>query len=475
MTTTLFYILLYIVGLICVLPLSRKIPLWILASTGFLWGKLIWIFCSAITLFLGMTFNITNMLILLAIVVIGAVWLNISYKTWKLTPTQYLSIILGVGAFTISSYLLTKQYYLYATSDSFSIILMSQILSESGLQLWTLNQFTEWGLIAPVFQMASSLLGEGYISGYQTLLAGSLLIVFSISIYQAFSRHFKPSLSYLFTGLSVLIITTIIFVEHAVYIHTNLTAAVYLYVALFAYWNFLQDDKPEWIILGTAAMIGVGFSRIEGPLYVILFLALAITSKQLKYKHALWIVLPYTILSIIWNTYLLFSVDQTGLLSQTNIIIIILSLLGLAAFGILSKWLPKITSFQFLILGLLTVGTVAAFLLKPDHMSLSLIHVIQNLVSRNAWGFTWFLILLLLPLTLDFNKDSPENRFLIFSITCYLILVVLFAFPREPYRLGKTDSANRMLLQIQPIIFLYISINSYKIKKWLLPFTEAEK
>ena len=50
----------------------------------------------------------------------------------------------------------------------------------------------------------------------------------------------------------------------------------------------------------------------------------------------------------------------------------------------------------------------------------------------------------------------------------YLIMVLAFAFFRVPYRMGRTDSATRLIFQIQPLIFFYIAANSNRIKEWLI-------
>jgi hypothetical protein len=53
------------------------------------------------------------------------------------------------------------------------------------------------------------------------------------------------------------------------------------------------------------------------------------------------------------------------------------------------------------------------------------------------------------------------------TIIGYFLIVILFVFFRVPYRLGKTDSATRLIFQIQPMVFYYIAANSNRIKQWV--------
>lgn len=466
--TPVFYLLLYLIGVLGALPLSKGLPFWLISITGFIWGKLILVFSTMILLILGMPYNLLSLTTVLAIVTISLIVINLLEKTFIQPIGNLIQIALCAIATFVIGYFLTRSYYLYATTDSFSIIFLSNILTKFGLQAFSLSQFTEWGVISPVFQMASSILGLDYMSGYQSILGAILIGLLFFSISTVLQREFSKWQAYLLGAAAALAMVSIMFIEQAIYIHTNLTAALYIFISLYAIWNYLGESKKEWLMIGAAALIGVGFSRIEGPLYVVLFSALAVSSKEFQLKSALQLVLPYLILSILWNSYLFLSVEETGLLNRTNILIIIGSLVGLLGFVLISKRVNHLPWLSYLIIGVLGVGLAGTFLIKPNHMIQSLITTLFNLVSRNFWGLTWITIMMLLPLAISFSSQDRQNLYMLLCVIGYLIMVLAFAFFRVPYRMGRTDSATRLIFQIQPLIFFYIAANSNRIKEWLI-------
>ena len=467
--TAIFYLGLYCLGLLFVLPFSKKIPLWVLVCTGFLWGLLIWTFCSVLVLFLNISFNWVIMGLLIGVFFITAFWMNIQRKTYMLTGKQILTILLGLTVFSLLDFYLTQKSYIYVTADSFSIIYHGQVLGKSGLAPWAINQFTEWGLISPVIQMTSLILPGDYLTGHQTLLAASLLIFFGINIFLIFHKQYSTLVAILLCLTIISVLGSIIMIEHTFYLHSNLTAAVYLFVSLFAYWKFLQEQSPEWLLLASIAISAFGFSRIEGPLYMMLFQILVISIKEMDYKNRLLVILPSSIIFLFWYGFLYFSAKQPGLLDKTNILIIIASLILFSALAIISRWIPKIISLlPKLTLGILIIGLGLTFLINPEHMITSTSSVYQNLINQNSWGLTWIISAAFLPLLFSQNRDQPENDLYRFGIPGYIILVLFLGFPRSPYRLGATDSANRLLLQIQPIIFLFIIMKTCTLNKWLM-------
>lgn len=469
--TLVFYIALYLFGLVCMLPLSRKLPLWLLAFTGFLWGILFWIAATMVVLFLGLTYSWTNMLLLLAPLMLVAIGVNIYYKTFMLSIRQLGTALASMALFSVLAFIVTQKHHVYASTDSFFIIYFARTMAETGLTPWASNQFTDWGVFVPVVLMTAHLLPGDYLSGYQTLLAGVLVSVFVTSIFQFTRIHFTTMVAGAQTAILATIFASAMFLNHAFYIHSNLPATVYLFVALYAYWHFLRTESAAWLILASLAITTFGFTRIEGVLYVLIFLMLVVGLKQHTYKQILAIVLPYATIAMLWYLYLYHTVvDTTGLLSRSNIVVILLALSGVIVVSTASR-LPRasrlLRAAPSLMGGVLCAGLVVAFILKPDHMAASVAHILHNLTVTETWGWSWIVIVTLIILALDRDVQRPENRLLIYGAVYYILLVVLLAFARTPYRIGVTDSANRLLLHIQPILFLYIAIKADKFRAWL--------
>lgn len=230
--TTLFYISLHVIGIFIALPLSKKIPVWFLACTGFIWGLVAWIICSVVTLMLGLTFSWLNMALLMTPLVIAAVVINISRKTLFLSPKQWGTILVSVGVITVLAFVVTQKSYVFATADSFGYIFHGRILAENGLVSWTINYFTKLGLFSPIVQMSSLLLPGDFLSGYQSILTVILIAGLFFSMLDIFISHFSKIISFLLAGGLVLVLISKIFPEITHFTFTIICPLLFSYSSL---------------------------------------------------------------------------------------------------------------------------------------------------------------------------------------------------------------------------------------------------
>lgn len=457
--TALFYTSLHIIGILCLLPISKKIPAWFIASTGFVWGIFIWVTFSLISAFLGLPFSFWTVSLLLLPLIAAAFYFTIRKKTYQLKTKQWgmigASILIIIGL----SFLLTRSSYVYATTDSFNYIYHGKILARSGLAPWVINNFTKLGAFSSVVQMNSEILPGEYLSGYQTLLGISLIAVLFISMALRFKESFSTLLALVFSGALLLTLFSTTFLEHTFYIHNNLPAAIFLFLSVYSFWCYYQGQDPEWMFLGLAAIIGFSFTRIEGPLYSIAIIILVISIKPQSYLRTLLLVLPYTLITLSWHIFLLTNVVQNEQLSQTNLFLIISGLIGLALLALFSKWLSNfLPVFPSVLTIALTGSLILSVILEPDHMIQSITHFWQNLTNIYFWGWTWIGAAGIVTLSI-LQKKTPGDRLLLSTLSTIILIVLLLALARNPYRLGKTDSANRLMLQILPLI--YFSVANY--------------
>jgi hypothetical protein len=197
---------------------------------------------------------------------------------------------------------------------------------------------------------------------------------------------------------------------------------------------------------------------------------LVISVKPQDHKRTLAIILPYTAVTLFWHLFLLTNVTQNEQLSQTNLMLIIGALGTLTILALVSKWIPALIEILPIgILGTMVFGLILAVLIEPEHMILSLTHFWQNLVNVYYWSWTWLVIAAILPFLLTRNGSQPENHLLLYSSAVYILIVLLLVLARIPYRLGQTDSSNRLMLQILPVLLFSIASSSSNIKKWFSP------
>ena len=152
------------------------------------------------------------------------------------------------------------------------------------------------------------------------------------------------------------------------------------------------------------------------------------------------------------------NVSQNEQLSPTNLLLIIAALGGLTVMALVSNWLREIIlKLPDFILLVLTLALFMAIFIEPEHMITSLTIFWQNLTNVYFWNWTWFVILAGLPVLWIGNRDNPENKLLSYIIGVFILTIFLLVLARNPYRVGKTDSANRLMLALLPSMIFVIS------------------
>ena len=465
--TVLFYLILFLFGFNLILPLSRKVPFWLLSITAFLWGLLLWMLASLITVLLGLNFSWIVMILMVIPPTLATVVLNIRLRTYQISLKQ-AGILLASGLILTGVAMITsRNSYIYATNDSFNYIFHGKVLAKSGLVPWAVDRFTKLGAFSSLIQMNSQLLPVDYLSGYKTILAVILITTLSIVFYQFLRQYFFPILALIISGSLVMSMGSMIFLNHSFYIHNNLPAATLLFLSTYSFWNLIKTESQEWMILGLVSVTGFSFTRIEGPLYACLLLALVISYLPHSYRRKLELVLPYSVIALSWHIFLLLNAIDNQQLSQTNLLLIIAALLGTSFLALVSKRLPAILeNLPGLLLSIMAASIILLVLIEPDHMIASITHVWQNLTNVYFWGWTWFLMLALLAIFINKTDLLPEDLLLLSYIAGYILVIILLAIFRIPYRLGETDSANRLMLQILPVIIFLIASNAETLKLW---------
>jgi hypothetical protein len=309
------------------------------------------------------------------------------------------------------------------------------------------------------------------------LMAVALLIVMLVGFFQILRALVRWPVALAQALALTMTFITPMFAFHAFYLHSNIVATVYLFIGLYGGWWYLRTHERAWLILTLLAITSFSFTRIEGVLYSLIFFVLLLVLQRPDRLNTWLIVGPYSLLAFSWYALLYLSVDQTGLLSQSNILIVIGSLVGLIAFGVLNqwppfvRWRPFVPPFMLVGLGL---GLLLAFALKPEHMATSSWNMLLNLLSVADWGWSWLLITLLLLFVASNDGAYPERRLLLYGAVIYMLLVVLLGFSRIPYRNDPFDSANRLMLHIQPVLLLYIALKAEQLYTWIWPAYQRE-
>ncbi|RPJ75944.1 MAG: hypothetical protein EHM20_08175 [Alphaproteobacteria bacterium] len=147
------------------------------------------------------------------------------------------------------------------------------------------------------------------------------------------------------------------------------------------------------------------------------------------------------------------------------IIIILLLTIGIILLSnsrILSKKIFPILDKFFLLPFPLVIFLLV--LLKPTHMENSLLNLFSNLLTFDYWGLAFWLVIIIL-ISKAFATRLPIETFLINIIVSSTSIIITLVFLRNPYRLGWTDSANRLMTIGLPIGIMLLAVT---MSKWVI-------
>ena len=323
--------------------------------------------------------------------------------------------------------------------------------------------FSKWGPLVPLMHSLTNLLDQKLYWQYQPILSLNLVAIVFYTVYTIMREQKSIWQACVATTVLVSLMTlSDIFVFHFFYIHVNIICALYMYLFVFALVKMQQQPVRAYELLALLSLIAFSMARIEAPLFVIVILLVASFWQGWSYANRLKLIIPFVVLFVVWYARVYFILPEPpDLLTKQLAIAVIAVLIGFGLFAVASdlKVLdPIVKRMPFLTLIGLALLSVVFILVKPEHMLTSLASIVQNLLVYGNWGLTWFVIFFLATELYFARRDATERHWLFMVLVTYMLLVYNLAYFREPYHhMGDYDSANRLVLQVLPLVLLYLS------------------
>lgn len=460
LTETLFVTLLYLLGVIFLSVWLPRIALALRITAALPVGGLIWMILFLVAGFVFAELD-SKLLVLGAF---GLVFVSAAYA-WqrrRLDMRQIAILLLGatgLAAAVFAAALLP--FDLFHTGDSFLLRDMGKLwlhasyaadpellleLKEHSAPLPAQHLLAAYGFFQAAIQGVDF---QSYVRFYVPLFSLSFILNSGLLFSELWPKHPKNKLLLLCGG--VLLMSTYQYLLHSVYLHTNLLAACLLTLAVLTYIVFIKTSRQEYASLSFLYLFGFAFSRPESP-FLMLFVLL--TFFGIKTIDTVAIRQLTTILFAIgaWNAYICFesvTFGTTGADVLSPEMAALLALVFLIAAAGLRPYLSLSDTFRsrladigFWSLGLLCL--VAVFALDGTH---ELILLAQNMFRlEGAWGVNW-LLLLVAWVVLPRSRETGAYLFerVLFAVLAFILLAGVAA---GRYRLGWSDSGNRMLLQV---------------------------
>ena len=347
--------------------------------------------------------------------------------------------------------------------DSHALVLFGQVIGQdAALSEGLVFRLSHWGVFLPIAQSWAAFLPVEYLWALAPVLGLSLVPLFVLSLDALIAPlELAPAtrrrLLALVTAASF---TVFFFHHHFIYIHNNIPSAVYLtgFVGLMVIAETRRDAGAA--IIAFVLLCGCAVMRVEAPLATLLFAVIfAFPSRLGRATIGVGLGL-YAALVSVWYLRLAASAPSSGdFLTAGRCFMVVALVTGTWILWWLSshprlarlvRFTPEIAA------ATVGLGLVLAFALEPAHMGISARSWAINLVVSDYWGLAWPLLAAVLILA-AWLPPFPPARALGFGLAAAVGLIILLAFGRTPYRaIHVGDSANRMMLHLLPLLFLFI-------------------
>ena len=463
MNQILLFLSLFVFGLLFGSLFRRHLPVELRCATAFLWGSLYWVVSALFFLSLSIPYTLVNMLLSFGVALILILLSLARDKSWKITKKELIWTLSSITAFVLILFAATTWNFSTGTMDSISKIMYGKSLAYDGITSFNQSSFGSMGSFAIIMQSISVLIRDDYVFLVAPSFAYSLLMIFLLlgkQILFPVTKNWLP-----ITLLTFLFLMSTYFMRFQIfYIHDNLIVGTFLITSLASFWLSMRENNPYWLIFGSLGLLGFSLARIENPIFSIFFLAIVLYTQKVPKKYQLFTFIPFLSLNILWYIRIFMTLDAEGRLLKTgNTLLTIGAMLGFGLYIYLSwksNWIeanitPRIDS---LMLASLISALLFFIIQQPAHTISNISIIARNFYVDGLWGVTsivstFFLILIPIP-----DSNNKEDRIFSLSIIVFLLLMVLVGGLRSPYRLGWSDSANRMMVHIMPTVFLYIIV-----------------
>ena len=399
------------------------------------------------------------LLVVLALTTLALFWANITQGSLSRD-----SILLGGASLVVltgACFLVDLLRIVTMTPDS---SYMARFGQNIGLGNYEASRmvFSMWGPLVPFIHSITNLLDQKLYWQYQPVLSLDFVAIVFYTIYTVI-REQKSILQSCVaaTVLVSLMAISNIFLFHVFYIHVNIISALYMYLFVFALVKLQQQPGRAYELLALLSLIAFSLVRLEAPLFVIIILLVTSFRQGWSYVNRLKLIIPFTVLFVAWHARVYFILpENSDLLTKQLAITFISVLVGFGLFTIVSglKVLdPIVKRTPFLTLIGLVLVSIIFTIIKPEHMLTSLKSIVRNILVDGDWGLTWYVIFFLAAELYFASRDATERHLMFMVLVTYILLVYNLAYFTNSYRIGATDSANRLVLQALPLVLLYLS------------------
>ncbi len=237
-------------------------------------------------------------------------------------------------------------------------------------------------------------------------------------------------------------------------IHVNWMTAMYVLLFFHGAWMALRTQNDRWFVLAAVAAFAFVLIRVEGAMFLALFLGFLALEPGAEKPRPLWPTAAMALPGMLWCLCAVWIIGDEGrIVNRTRLLLMAAAL----AACIVPAWCMRYPAFrsrarwvQGATLGGLALAFGAMLWLRPDHMiSRSGIHLGNALFFGN-WAGAWALVAAL-ALAAPLLGRIPQQGFVVLGVAGYLLVTFMLAYFGS-WRTGWFDSGNRMLMHVLPTL-----------------------
>lgn len=274
-----------------------------------------------------------------------------------------------------------------------------------------------------------------------------------------------------FAGL--LAATNYSYIFHSFYLNGHLFIAAFILTlaacTILLTQPQISKSKPPLttalIAVAATMLVGLVFTRVEGFIYAAIGLVPLVVSPGIlpTYKRLLALSVGLAIV-LSQSVNIIVRYQQGGDISKYSLALLFLGIVVMALSHFADwKLLYKNPRFSLIIAGAGAAFVLTALFVRDTSVLIdSLVATYHNvMVNLSPWGFS-LVILITMFMACLFLASYKNRMYLTFTIIGFFIAVFVVAYLRgSPYRVASADSLNRMLIQIVPLLILFIVTSLY--------------
>ena len=352
--------------------------------------------------------------------------------------------------------------------DSFEYIAISGMLTARSLDEGvSLFQFQKRQLVVPALHAPARYADAFYLRSVSPAIAVSTLLfmVFVVASARTGRSAAPPwpwSAAVALVGVALLV-THNRFVMHAFYVNGHLFYALLSLVVAGAAWLVARRSVAAvagWSTVAGLAMAVLQVTRVEAFLLSTALLLAVLTSTRIPILFKATTLAGYGLGVVVWHGYLVrLGVSGTDVLGPLGV-----GILSLVVLATLRRTEPLLVSYGRWLRTLYVAGLLAVLgvlvLQAPAIMRDSWSAFIENAVTFDGYWGVGLLSLAAVTLLAALLLRDRDRVLIGLPIIAFLPHAFLIAYLRDAaYRVGGGDSLNRMLIQVVPLMVMFVVVS----------------